>query len=95
MAKVQFIIAYEVADQHRQQYLQLVQEVLPLQNINDISYSVYEDDTRKNYFYEVYLYPSEDAFEAADDVETPIQIETMMTLAKDHKVSYQTMKKLF
>ncbi len=94
MARVQFIISYEIAEQDRHKYLQLVNEVLPILNTNGTTYSVFEDDIRKNYFSEVYIYPSEEAFEAADDAETPSQIEAMMGLAKDHKVTYQTLKQV-
>jgi hypothetical protein len=94
MARVQFIISYEIAEQDRNQYMQLVNEVLPLLNANGTVYTVFEDSAKKNFFAEVYLYPSEEAFEAADDAETPAQIEAMMALAKDHKVKYQTMKQI-
>jgi hypothetical protein len=93
VAKVIFTVAYEIPDSHRGQYLALVSELKPLLSTNGIAYSVYEIENKRNHFQEVYIYPTAEAYEAADDTENAEAeafIEQIYALAKDHKVMYST-----
>lgn len=91
MAKVMFTVSYEIPDAARSQYLGLVSQLRPLLNANGTAYSVYELENKRNYFQEVYIYPNEEAYEAADDAENAqadALIQQIYALAKDHKVNY-------
>jgi hypothetical protein len=88
-----FTVAYEVPDAARSQYLSLIASLKPLLNTNGVAYSVYEVENKRNHFQEVYIYPNEAAYEAADDAENAqadALVEQIYDLAKDHKVSYGT-----
>ncbi len=93
MAKVIFTVAYEIPESTRSQYLSLVSQLKPQLNANGTTYSVYEVEHKRNQFQEVYVYPNEEAYEAAEDVENPQAdaiVEQIYALAKDHKVTYST-----
>jgi hypothetical protein len=62
-------------------------------NTHGTVYSVYQIEHKHNHFQEVYIYPSEDAYEAAEDAENPQAdslVQQIYALAKDHKVTYST-----
>jgi hypothetical protein len=91
VAKVMFTVSYEIPEAARAQYLALIAQLKPLLNSNGTAYNVYEIEHKKNQFQEVYIYPNEDAYEAADDAENPqadALVEQIYALARDHKVSY-------
>lgn len=93
MAKVLFTVAYEIPDSSRGHYLELVSQLKPLLNTNGTTYSVYEVEHKRNFFQEVYIYPSAEAYEAAEDIENPqadTLIQQIYELAKEHKVTYST-----
>ena len=91
MSKVIFTVSYEIPDAQRTQYVELVSTLKPLLNSAGTSYSVYELESKRNHFQEVYIYPNAEAYEAADDIENAQAeglIEQIYSLAKDRKVSY-------
>jgi len=93
VAKVMFSVAYEIPESARAQYLNLVAQLKPLLNTHGTVYSVYQIEHKHNHFQEVYIYPSEDAYEAAEDAENPQAdslVQQIYALAKDHKVTYST-----
>jgi hypothetical protein len=93
VARVIFTVAYEIPESHRGQYLALVGELKPLLSTNGITYSVYEMENKRNHFQEMYVYPTAESYEAADDTENAqaeVLIEQIYSLAKDRKVSYST-----
>jgi hypothetical protein len=97
VAKVIFTVSYEIAEPNRSQYIGLVSQLKPLLNTGGTSYSVYEFDNKRNHFQEMYVYPSSEAYEAADDTENAQAeaiIEQIYALAKDRKVTYSTVNEV-
>lgn len=97
MAKVVFTVSYEISEPNRSQYLGLVNQLKPLLNNGGTSYGVYELDNKRNHFQEMYVYPTAEAYEAADDTENAqaeALIEQIYGLAKDRKVTYSTVNEV-
>ncbi|MCS6809087.1 MAG: hypothetical protein RML40_10340 [Bacteroidota bacterium] len=93
MARVIFTVSYEIPEQHRSEYLELVRHLKPLLNANGTTYTVCELENKRNHFQEIYTYPSKESYEASDDTENAQAediIEKIYSMAKDHKVSYTT-----
>lgn len=68
MAKVIFSISYEVAEDKRDEYLNLAKELKSLLKADGLeSYELYEVKGKKNHFNEIYTFGSEEAFEQFDD----------------------------
>ena len=63
-----FTISYSIKPEQRANYLTLIAEVKShLINVGKKNYSVFEVKGRKNHFTEVYVFNSEEEFEALDD----------------------------
>jgi hypothetical protein len=93
VAKVIFTVSYEISEPNRSQYIGLVSQLKPLLSTGGTSYSVFEVENKRNHFQEMYVYPSAEASEAADDNENPQAeglVEQIYALAKDRKVTYLT-----
>lgn len=70
MSRIMFTVSYTVPDGKRAEYLGLVQKLRTFYVGAGVDYHVMEDKAAHNHFREVFLYPSEDAFEASDDPES-------------------------
>jgi hypothetical protein len=91
VAKVIFTVGYEIPESQRHRYLELARQLKPLLNVHGTSYTVCELENKRNNFQEVYVYPSAEAYEAADDIENAeaeALIEQIYELAKNRKISY-------
>ena len=63
-----FTISYSIKPEQRANYLSLIAEVKShLVNVGKKNYSVFEVKGKKNHFTEVYVFNSEEEFEALDD----------------------------
>lgn len=68
MSRVMFTISYGIKPEQRSNYLALIVETKShLINIGKKNYSVFEVKGKKNQFAEVYVFNSEEEFEALDD----------------------------
>ncbi len=87
MAKVLFRVSYTIPDGKRPEYLTSINAVKDFYAGSGITFDVFESKGKRNHFQEVYVYASEEAYEASDDPETtaPISgaIEKIYGLAKD------------
>lgn len=93
MPQILFTVSYEVAENNITEYLKLVGSLKKLLRGTDVTYNVFEAESKRNQFEEVYLYPSRDAFEAADDNDNPEVnelVDKIGDLAKNRKISYST-----
>ncbi|MDZ4745145.1 MAG: hypothetical protein SGJ05_03985 [bacterium] len=87
MAKVQFRITYSIPDGKRGDYLQAISKLREYYGGAGVEYGVFESKGRHNHFQEVYVYPSQEAYDASDDPETITEIsgaiDKIYSLAKD------------
>jgi len=68
MSRVMFTISYSIKPEQRANYLSLIAEVKNhLITVGRKNYSVFEVKGKKNHFTEVYVFNSEEEFEALDD----------------------------
>lgn len=95
MAKIIFEINYNIYPEKRSDYLKTIGELK--QNItstSDSEYGVFENKKNKNNFSEIFIFESEDKFDAMEDDQSE---ESMMLTQKlfddfivDRKVTYST-----
>lgn len=72
MPRVLFMISYTIKPEHRSNYLMLITEIKShVVNVGKNNYSVFEVKGKKNQFTEVYIFNSEEEFEALDDAQDP------------------------
>ena len=87
MAKVQFRISYSIPDGKRPEYLQAISKLRDYYGGAGVEYNVFESKARHNSFQEIYVYPSQEAYDASDDPETITEIsgaiDKIYSLAKD------------
>lgn len=83
MGKVIFSIQYDVFPAKRNDYLNIVRELKTLVASEGLeSYSVFEKKNKANSFEEVYIFSSEDAYEAFDDNQNE-RIDILMSKLSD------------
>jgi antibiotic biosynthesis monooxygenase (ABM) superfamily enzyme len=93
MSKVLFTVQYEIKPEFRSEYLNSIKELKMLIKPEGLeSYSVYEVKGKPNNFQEIYLFSSEEAYEAYEDSldeRTNLLISkiTEMTLKQSSKYS--------
>ncbi|AFN75516.1 hypothetical protein MROS_2286 [Melioribacter roseus P3M-2] len=95
MSRVIFSIRYSIIPEKRSEYLNVVKELKNLVQAEGLeSYSVYEQKNKSNYFEEVYIFSSEEAFEDFDDNQDE-RIDLLMTklsdLIKEQTTQYTTL----
>ncbi|MGK9476126.1 antibiotic biosynthesis monooxygenase [Melioribacter sp. OK-6-Me] len=95
MSRVIFSIRYSIIPEKRNEYLNVVKELKNLVQAEGLeSYSVYEQKNKSNYFEEVYIFNSEEAFENFDDNQDE-RIDLLMTklsdLIKEQTTQYTTL----
>ncbi|MGK9369806.1 antibiotic biosynthesis monooxygenase [Melioribacter sp. Ez-97] len=95
MSRVIFSIRYSIIPEKRSEYLNVVKELKNLVQAEGLeSYSVYEQKNKSNYFEEVYIFNSEEAFENFDDNQDE-RIDLLMTklsdLIKEQTTQYTTL----
>lgn len=91
MSRVLFTVSYEIPEGSRAKYLELIAKLKDILNADGISYSVFELEKERNQFKEVYIYPSEEAYDASDDAENAEAddlIQQIYNMVKDKKVQY-------
>lgn len=91
MSRVLFTVSYEIPEGSREKYLGLIAKLKDILNADGISYSVFEVEKARNQFKEVYIYPSEEAYEASDDAENAEAddlVQQIYSMVKDKKVHY-------
>ncbi len=91
MSRVLFTVSYEIPEGNRAKYLELVSKLKDILNTDGISYSVFELEKGHNQFQEVYIYPSEEAYDASDDAdnaEADDLIQQIYSMVKDKKAQY-------
>lgn len=68
MPKVIFIVQYEIKSEKREEYLNSIKELKLLIKPEGLeSYSVYEVKGKQNNFQEIYVFSSEEAYDAYED----------------------------
>lgn len=67
MAKVMFTISYTIKPEHRSSYLTMIGELKSRLATMGKNYAVYETKGKRNQFNEVYLFDSEEEYDALDD----------------------------
>ncbi|RPI67194.1 MAG: hypothetical protein EHM43_09420 [Ignavibacteriae bacterium] len=94
MPRVQFRISYTIPDGKRAEYLGLVEKLRAHYATGEAEYAVYEDQGQHNRFQEVFVYPSQEAYDASDDPELTKNvadvIDAVYALARDVQYSVGT-----
>lgn len=94
MPRVQFRISYTIPDGKRAEYLGLVEKLKAHFAQGEAAYTVYEEQGQHNRFQEVFVYSSQEAYDASDDPEStkPVAdiIDAVYALAKDVQYSVST-----
>ena len=72
MPRVLFTISYTIKSAQRDNYLRLIAEIKShVVNVGKNNYTVFEAKGKKNQFTEVYIFNSEEEFDALDDSQDP------------------------
>lgn len=94
MARVMFTISYGIKPEQRSNYLALIAETKShLVNVGNKNYSVFEVKRKKNQFTEVYVFTSEEEFDALDDNQDEHTQELLSKLeacVDDDRMKYTT-----
>lgn len=95
MAKVIFSIQYDIIPSKRDDYLNIMRELKSLVKADGLeSYTLYEKKNKNNSFEEVYVFSSNEAFEAFDDNQNEridILMSKLSDLIEDNSTKYTTM----
>lgn len=68
MPRVMFTISYNIKPEHRENYLNLINELRHhLTTVAKKNYLVFEGKGKRNHYMEVYFFQNEEEFEALDD----------------------------
>lgn len=97
MAKVLFIISYDIKSDKRDEYLQLMVKMKQhFQNLQGKDYNVYEQKGKKNFFSEVFTCKSLQEYDELEDNQDEVTqgfIEQLESIVKG-KMGYQTLVEL-
>jgi hypothetical protein len=95
MAKVNFNIQYEISQDKREEYLEIIREIKNLLRFEGLeSYNVFEVKGKPNNFQEVYTFISSEAFENFDDDQNErlnILINKLNDLTVENSTKYTTL----
>ena len=98
MSKVIFTIQYELKEDKKEEFLNVVNELKNLLNADGLEdYSVYKVKGKQNQFQEQYTFNSEEAFDAFDDnndERVNILITKLNGLTMGHSTRYLTLNKI-
>jgi len=98
MSKVIFTIQYELKEDKKEEFLNVVNELKNLLNADGLEdYSVYKVKGKQNQFQEQYTFESEETFDAFDDNNDErinILINKLNGLTMEHSTRYLTLNKI-
>ena len=98
MSKVIFTIQYELKEENKGEFLNVVNELKNLLNADGLEdYSVFKVKGKQNKYQEQYTFDSEEAFEAFDDNNDErinILINKLNGLTMKHSTRYLTLNKI-
>jgi L-rhamnose mutarotase len=95
MSKVIFTVQYEIKPEKREEYLNSIRELKLLIKPDGLeSYSIYEVKGKSNYFQEIYVFTSEEAYEMYEDnidERTNLLISKITEMTVNHSSKYLTL----
>jgi L-rhamnose mutarotase len=98
MSKVIFTIQYELKEDKKEEFLNVVNELKNLLNADGLEdYSVFNVKGKQNQYQEQYTFDSEEAFDAFDDNDDErinILIDKLNDLTMEHSTRYLTLNKI-
>jgi L-rhamnose mutarotase len=98
MSKVIFTIQYELKEDKKEEFLNVVNELKNLLNADGLEdYSVFNVKGKQNQYQEQYTFESEEAFDAFDDNDDErinILIDKLNDLTMEHSTRYLTLNKI-
>ena len=98
MSKVIFTIQYELKEDKKEEFLNVVNELKNLLNADGLEdYSVFNVKGKQNQYQEQYTFDSEEAFDAFDDNDDErinILINKLHDLTMEHSTRYLTLNKI-
>ncbi|MGB5847885.1 MAG: hypothetical protein WBH40_05315 [Ignavibacteriaceae bacterium] len=98
MSKVIFTIQYELKEDKKEEFLNVVNELKNLLSVDGLEdYSIYKVKGKQNQFQEQYTFNSEEAFDAFDDNNDErinILINKLNGLTIEHSTRYLTLNKI-
>jgi L-rhamnose mutarotase len=95
MGKVVFSIKYNILPERRKDYLDVVRELKNIVKAEGLeSYSVFEQKNKANFFEEIYMFVSKEAYENFDDNQDE-RVDILMTklsdMIKEQSTQYTTL----
>jgi len=95
MGKVVFSIKYNILPEKRKDYLDVVRELKNIVKAEGLeSYSVFEQKNKANFFEEIYMFVSKEAYENFDDNQDE-RVDLLMTklsdMIKEQSTQYTTL----
>ena len=98
MSKVIFTIQYELKEDNKEEFLNVVNELKNLLNADGlVDYSVFRVKGKQNQYQEQYTFESEEAFDSFDDNNDErinILIDKLNDLTIEHSTRYLTLNKI-
>lgn len=98
MSKVIFTVQYELKEENKKEFLNVVNELKNLLNADGlVDYSVFKVKGKQNQYQEQYTFDSEEAFDAFDDNNDErinILINKLNGLTIEHSTRYVTLNKI-
>ena len=98
MSKVIFTIQYELKENNKEEFLNVVNELKNLLNADGLeNYSVFKVKGKLDQYQEQYTFESEEAFDAFDDNDDErinILIDKLNDLTTEHSTRYLTLNKI-
>jgi quinol monooxygenase YgiN len=98
MSKVIFTIQYELKEDKKEEFLNVVNELKNLLNADGLEdYSVFRVKGKQNQYQEQYTFESEEAFDVFDDINDErinILIDKLNDLTMEHSTRYLTLNKI-
>jgi L-rhamnose mutarotase len=98
MSKVIFTIQYELKENKKEEFINVVNELKNLLNADGLeNYSVFKVKGKLDQYQEQYTFESEEAFDAFDDNDDErinILIDKLNDITTDHSTRYLTLNKI-
>lgn len=98
MSKVNFLIQYEIHQDRREEYINLIREIKNLLKVEGLeSYQVFEVKGKPNNYQEIYTFNSTEAYENFDDDQNErlnILISKLNNLTVENSTRYTTLLEL-
>lgn len=78
MPRVLFTVNYTIPEQQRKNYLELITQLKSRYAGSEVQHNVFEMKGKRNGFQEIYVYNSQDSFDASDELEERLKVSEIV-----------------